>query len=285
MKDKENHTQKKDTMLSPEELKEWWESISSQLAQIEKEKKTKRKQAGIAGIVIILLGLAGFIGYNAFTGPDVYTADNSNTEIKLSDGTLVTLMKGGRLSVDKSMFSKTRDVELKGDAVFRVSPSKDHPFIVHGEGYQAKVLGTVFKVIQSEKNFGVELYEGKVAIHRNGDTADEYVLHPRQRFTNYGHAQVAAIVPIRKSEANTSNLKKSTEESSVHLQFTGCRLQDALDVVEKTYGIRVGYPSVYQDKMISIDLNGMTGKEVLQNIALSLGLQLTEHETGYQLEN
>jgi transmembrane sensor len=284
MKDKENYKEK-DATLSPEELKEWWESISSQLAQIEKEKKKKRKQAGVAGIVIVLLGLAGFIGYNAFAGPDVYTASKSDTNITLRDGTVVTLMKGGMLSVEKSMLSKTRDVELKGDAVFRVTSSKDHPFIVHGEGYQAKVLGTVFKVTQSEKNFGIELYEGKVAIRRNGDTADEYVLHPRQRFTNYGHVQVAAIVPIRKSVVNTSDVKKSTAESSVHLQFTGCRLQDALEVVEKTYGIRVGYLSVYQDKMISIDLNGMTGKEVLQNIALSLGLQLTEHETGYQLEN
>jgi hypothetical protein len=49
--------------------------------------------------------------------------------------------------------------------------------------------------------------------------------------------------------------------------------------------VQISYPDGYGEKSIAIDFNDMPVEAVLQNIALSLGLQLKEYDKKYQLEN
>lgn len=283
MKENESENQHKDIVLSPLELNEWWEKITFQLREIEKQKK--RRQIRVISVIIILLSLGGVIGYDTLLRPDVFTAEKGNRYITLRDGTTVTLYRGGILREEKSLLSKTREVALQGDAVFRVTPLKDRPFIVHANGYEARVLGTVFKVTQGPDGFKLDLYEGKVAVTRNGEHGEAYVLSPQQRFTNYGSEKVAAVTPLQESVSGRIGSTTLPEPHSIRLQFTGCHLAEAVSVIEKIYGLKVQFPASYKDKLISMNLSEMTGEEVLENIALTLGLQLTKYDQYYQLEN
>jgi hypothetical protein len=275
--------QEKDTELTPEELQELWEKSYEKIVVTERQKKMKL--LGAIGAVVIIAGMLGVVGYDRMISSDLYLAQDGNLEITLQDGSGVTLLKGSSLSVEKSFPARTRDVYLKGNAIFRVTKSKEHPFIVHGTGYQAKVLGTVFKITQAQKSFKVDLYEGKVAVSKSGDQDDVYMLRPQQTFNNYGNVKVATVSPIVKESEHVTNSPTTIKKPSVHLRFNGCQLKEALMVVENTYGVQISYPDGYGEKSIAIDFNDMPVEAVLQNIALSLGLQLKEYDKKYQLEN
>ncbi|MFP3675408.1 FecR domain-containing protein, partial [Bacillus sp. SIMBA_031] len=77
----------------------------------------------------IMFAMLSLIGYNTLVKPDVYLAKLQNSEIKLSDGSVVILSQGCKLTVEKSFPADTREVFLEGNAVFYVAKSKEHPFI------------------------------------------------------------------------------------------------------------------------------------------------------------
>ncbi|EJL74415.1 FecR family protein [Chryseobacterium populi] len=283
MKEKETKDQEKNNELTPEEFKEMWNKVSSQIQVKERKKKVKLISA-LA--VVVLLGLLSIVGYNRVIRPDVYMAERTPIDLELKDGTKVRLLEGGKLSVEKSFPAEVREVRLDGNAIFNVTKSMNHPFIVHANRYQTKVLGTVFKITQANKDFKVDLYEGEVAIAKNGDTDGVYLLHPQETFNNYGNVKVVAISSMVKDPANKVEQRKEKSGGSIRLQFNGCRLKDALLVVENTYDVQINFPGSYGEKMISIDLTGMPVEAVLQNMALSLGLQLkfNANDQIYQLE-
>lgn len=128
---------------------------------------------------------------------DKYYAESANRKIILADGSVVILLPGSQLTVEKSFPQDTRIVDLKGNAVFTVAKSK-HPFIVHAEGFSTKVLGTVFKITQTGNSKTVDLYEGKVAVSYAG--APVAFLKPHQKWTNFGISRTAAVISYEKEK-------------------------------------------------------------------------------------
>lgn len=69
----------------------------------------------------------------------------------LPDGSIVTLNKYSSLSYTKKFTGDTREVTLKGEAFFNVTPDKSKPFIITANDVTVKVVGTSFNV-KSEGN-------------------------------------------------------------------------------------------------------------------------------------
>ncbi|MCG6191331.1 FecR family protein [Maribellus maritimus] len=67
------------------------------------------------------------------------------TQITLSDGSIVWLNSGSKLVYPANMKEK-RKVYIEGEAVFEVTHSGQHPFFVATKDFEIKVLGTVFNV-------------------------------------------------------------------------------------------------------------------------------------------
>ncbi|QGY42543.1 DUF4974 domain-containing protein [Maribellus comscasis] len=67
------------------------------------------------------------------------------TQITLSDGSIVWLNSGSKLVYPANMKEK-RKVYIEGEAVFDVTHSEQHPFFVATKDFEIKVLGTVFNV-------------------------------------------------------------------------------------------------------------------------------------------
>ena len=93
------------------------------------------------------------------------TPANATAEVTLADGTVVTVNAGSKLVYPQTFSGSTREVELQGEAYFKVHHDVKHPFIVKANGISTKVLGTEFNVrSHSRKDTHVTLLQGSVLV-------------------------------------------------------------------------------------------------------------------------
>ncbi|MCU4677298.1 FecR domain-containing protein [Catenovulum sp. 2E275] len=92
------------------------------------------------------------------------TAFGQHKQIKLTDGSTVTLNSNSQLKVAYSQGS--RDIWLvKGEAHFAVSKDKQRPFNVYAANGRVQAVGTAFTVdLASQSNLNVLVTEGKIAL-------------------------------------------------------------------------------------------------------------------------
>lgn len=229
-----------------------------------------------AAIILLLISFGGILTYNTFFKPDTYIATTSKINVQLIDGSLVTLLPGAELRVDRSFPADTRLVDLKGDAIFKIAKSKIHPFVVQGEDFSTKVLGTVFKVVQSGKIRQVDLYEGKVEVSYSGTPAS--YLKPNQRWTNFGIPRTAAVT----RQTQPSNVGSS---ELLSLSFNDVAFNDVVNLFQKNYQIKILYPSSIASKKITADFTGGSISENLESLGFILGLELKHYnKSQYELK-
>lgn len=97
-------------------------------------------------------------------------------EVQLSDGSIAYLNAGSSLKYPINFIpEKDRQVFLKGEAFFSVAKDSLHPFIVHTDALNIKVLGTEFNVSNypEDSRINVVLVEGAVAMYGNGNLTDK----------------------------------------------------------------------------------------------------------------
>lgn len=93
------------------------------------------------------------------------TPANATAEVTLADGTVVMVNAGSKLVYPQTFSGSTREVELLGEAYFKVHHDVKHPFIVKANGISTKVLGTEFNVrSHSRKDTHVTLLQGSVLV-------------------------------------------------------------------------------------------------------------------------
>ncbi|QRA44612.1 FecR family protein [Chryseobacterium cucumeris] len=231
----------------------------------------------IAAVIILLLTLGGVFTYSLFIKPDVYLAKSGNSIVRLEDGSVVTLLPGAVLTVEKSFPASTRVVDLKGDAIFSVAKSKKHPFIVRADGFSTKVLGTVFKISQSGEKKAVALYEGKVAVSTPGVPVS--FLKPNQKWTNFGVAHTTAVISLKPVKNSAGRIT-----SILSLSFNDVPLKEVVTVLESNYHTKVQYPKEAEDKKITADFTGGTVGENIESLAFILGLEVQKKENTYILK-
>lgn len=99
--------------------------------------------------------------------------------VRLADGTQVWLYPGSRLVYPNRFVGKERTVALSGEAYFKVTKDAQHPFVIHTEAFEARVLGTELDVRTGAAEGHVALLTGKVAVMRNA-TGENITLEPGQ---------------------------------------------------------------------------------------------------------
>ena len=261
--------------LTEEEENKVWTNALIAIRRKEKQKR-KRKTIMYSGIAAVVIFSGSVLGYNFLIKPDVYIAVSDSRKVLLPDRSEVVLQKGAKLTVEKSFPSDTREVTLDGDAIFKISKSKEHPFIVHGRNYETKVLGTVFKIYQDEKAFSVDLYEGKVLVYRSEKPNETFELKPKETFSNLGTAQVARISAT--SRSTESHLKSS-------LSFNDCSLSKVAQIIEETYNIKIIIPDKDKEVKITISSTNSTAKSLIEIIAFQLDFNIKQiNDKTFQLE-
>lgn len=95
----------------------------------------------------------------------VVVPEGKDMKLTLADGTQVWLNANSRLTYPTAFTGSMRQVELQGEAYFKVTHDASHPFIVKAGGMQTRVLGTEFCVDASAAaKPHVTLVEGKVKV-------------------------------------------------------------------------------------------------------------------------
>jgi transmembrane sensor len=115
----------------------------------------------------------------------ISTANGNRSQLILPDGSRVWLNSGSSLRY-QDFKGKTREVQLVGEAYFDVVKMKDKPFIVHAEGVNIRVLGTMFNVrcYPGETNIETTLLHGAVSVtHKDDPRKKAILLAPNQKLT------------------------------------------------------------------------------------------------------
>lgn len=169
-----------------------WKNLQLKINEPAEEKTRDRgyRWYAAAGIFLVI-GIASWLWFNRGT-PEVITtlAIASTADVvndTLPDGTLVSLNKNSELVYPSAFTGDERHVSLTGEAFFDVSHDAAHPFVIHTDLMEVKVLGTSFNVraYPSGDSVHVSVNTGKVQCVSNGDTVvitpGQYAVYNRNK--------------------------------------------------------------------------------------------------------
>jgi len=127
------------------------------------------KYLRIAAAIILMAGGSWF-GYqisikNNFS-PQISVFSGEKTLVDtLPDGSIITLNKNSAISYAENFTTgSTRNVKLKGEAFFQVTPDKSKPFLVDANDVIVRVVGTSFNVKSSLERTEIIVETGLVEV-------------------------------------------------------------------------------------------------------------------------
>lgn len=137
----------------------------------------RKRAAGQVGGALAVVLLAGLLWWAdpAWRSETHATQVGQREAVRLADGSELTLDTATRLTVDWHL--RTRRVTLeRGRVQFSVSPSAWRPFDVAAGSARVRVVGTRFDVWRKPEITEVSVYEGRVAVWRDGRPDDARAL-------------------------------------------------------------------------------------------------------------
>lgn len=198
----------------------------------------------------------------------------SNNEIvhdTLSDGTILTLNAGSKLTVLPDYGVEYRRVKLSGEAQFIVPPDRTKPFIVEATNAQVMVLGTVFNVsAYPEKGLTATVTHGRVMLFTvNAVTGDSSSV-----ILGDG---ASAIV---RTGSKTPELLQNMPADNLFwldrtLDFNSVPLSSVFDILRKNYSIKI---TTTDSRILTCRLTASftddSPERIMSIIAESFGLEL-----------
>ncbi|MCH5684740.1 FecR domain-containing protein [Niabella sp. W65] len=257
---------------------------------VEKPKGSFKKMAwAVAAALVLALGSVAI--YIQLTHSDpadhskniLTTKKGSKSNLVLPDGTRVLLNSDTRLSYNQSFGKQAREVTLEGEAYFEVVKDAQHPFIVHTNAMDIKVLGTVFNVraYHNEKNTQTTLLEGSVEVILNKrNERNLVVLKPHEKIVVNNHP--GHEVPLKADEGPVADIsvmtiKTNAEDSSIletdwtknKLAFDQARYSEVFPELERWYGVTI---TVKDSAILTRKISGIYENESLSDVMESLKL-------------
>lgn len=189
----------------------------------------------LAALVLLLLSTLGGTYFYARPTPAVAyrqyrTPAGRPQQLRLADGTLVTLAPQSQLRYPAQFDGASREVYLEGEAFFEVTKNPHRPFRVHSGAWVTQVLGTKFNVsaVRGAGELAVSLVEGKVEVT---DKQGSYLLAPGQQLrTDHATGRIyrQAFNPARVLAWRSNKLVFQNE-----------KLADVAGQLERRYGVKL----------------------------------------------
>ena len=245
------------------------EKIKSCIIQeLSKPAKTIRLSLWIYRVAAILalpimLGIGWYLGSTKISGEiqmcEVTAPKGHISKCVLADGTEVWLNAGSTLKYDAALKGNLREVNLDGEAYFKVSKNKHKPFVVTTEHAQIKVLGTIFnlKAYSGENKLKTTLEEGIVVFSLNGSETKPVVLKPGE--------QLVYNIQEKKITLGHVETYLHTAWKDGKFVFKDADLQAIIQELEKLYDVRI---HLENDSLLKLRFRGMFEYE--QNIFSAL---------------
>ncbi|NIJ54600.1 FecR family protein [Dyadobacter arcticus] len=258
-----------DQPLSSEVVDAGLERIFSQTTRRKVTPIYQQSWFRVAAMLLLVCGLGwGIFGVNRQNAkPDqgIVLSETKTADIKtihLADGSVVTLEKGGKLTVDEDFGKKDRTVFLTGEAFFDIQRNPDKPFLVVSGSLVTRVLGTSFRISANptDPEVSVSVRTGKVTVFREtagnryAMPAEHLVLTPNQKavFTKSADKLVKTLV----EKPVILDAKAPVEK----FEFSETSIPDVFDQLEKAYGVEI----IFDKQLLqNCNLNASLGDEPL----------------------
>jgi len=234
---------------------------------------------------------------NATAQNTVSTKPGSKSKIQLPDGSQVWLNSDSRLTYNEHFHGAAREVQLSGEAYFDIIKDKEHPFIIHVNPIDIKVLGTVLNVrsYTNEKNTQTELLHGSVEITIHNSPDKKIILQPNEKLVvpnnnNYNLAPLTNSNPNRKKDdANAPIMTlgkvhfRENDSTAMDvlwvknkLAFDGEFLDDVARKIERWYDVKV---SIKDERLKKTIFSGVFEDESLRQVMEALRITGNLHYT------
>ena len=187
--------------------------------------------------------------------PELVKTNTGETpiDLKLSDGSLVTLYPASELKFKELFDAHKREIELRGAARFDVKPDPRRPFTVLAGATSTTVLGTIFRITDYDHTTktAVELISGSIRVlpDRFAAAADEKALYPEPGGAvwldkNTGLAELRP--PVQSSEQELPDpVEKEVNVTWVWddavVGFNNTPVLQVFAVLEERLGVRITY--------------------------------------------
>lgn len=228
---------------------------------------------------------AGQFSATSGISPEVvrYNGSEGGELVFLPDGSKVTLAKGTRISYNRLMNGKSREVTVSGEAFFDVVKNPVKPFYIYTRNMVVKVLGTSFRVTASEGKESVAVKTGKVSVFLKGQDLEQSgatILLPKQVCT-YSRSTGSLVM-------DTAADRWKIEMPAIvkiGYDFEDAPVDTVFKALEKMYAIPVHYEhSAFQNSFITISLGDESLEEQLQVITRTIGATFSISNDGITIE-
>jgi transmembrane sensor len=156
-----------------------WNRFKARLSQPKEETIVRRMNFSVwlraVAVLVILAGIA-YLSYTILHEKPVQNLVVASREVALTDtlpdGSVVTLNKNSELDYPSAFKGETRNVAMKGEAFFHVSPDKKKPFIIRVNDVTIRVVGTSFNVRSANGITEVIVETGVVQVTHHNKTVE-----------------------------------------------------------------------------------------------------------------
>jgi transmembrane sensor len=174
----------------------------------------------------------------------------------LADGTRIMANSRTTIHYPKAFVGTCREISIDGEAYLEVAHDSRHPFIVHGDGFSLRVIGTRFNFSSYRgKRAEVALVEGSVEIKSHG----EVVRMRPDNLVRIEDGTVSELLHVRAADY--------LSWTKGYINLSGQKVGDIIPVLESYYGIHVICSSnIAGERLYGKLMLGGDYKDALQHI-------------------
>ena len=190
---------------------------------------------GIAASVLLVIGgisLKQHWDIRHIVMTQVKTGFGEKKELVLPDGSQIVLNACSQLQYPTEFVGNIRDVQLNGEAYFKITSDPQKPFQVQTAAFQIEVLGTEFNVksYPHDQIQSVEVEEGKVQVKLPEDR-----IRLKKQEQIYLNRQSGEYSKLKRCENKVAEWRKGS------LHFHQTPLADVTRELERRYNCRISF--------------------------------------------
>lgn len=267
-------------MQSPVDENKAWQKFQQRVRQkpAATVKKIRFSPLRVAAAIALLIGLSvgGYFLYDSMKPPKdlVLYTEHQVMKDTLPDGSMVTLNKRSLLSYPPKFRGNKREVVLKGEGFFNVTPDKNKPFIIHAGETDITVVGTSFNVKNIDGNTEVVVETGIVRVTKNGETI---VLNAGERTTISAHSNTPVKEEVTDKLYNYYRTKEFVCDDTP--------LWKLVEVINEAYDVNIVFGrEELRNIPITSPFYNQSLDQVLEVISLTLNIKVIKKDNQIILE-
>ena len=232
-----------------------------------------------AAAAVVLLVLSAGLGWWAFkdnAALTYQTAYGKIQEIRLADGSVVTLNANSTLKIaDNLAVRPVREVWLEGEAYFDIAKRKGAKFLVHTPDAQIEVLSTEFNVNTRRDQTHVVLEKGKVQL--STDNQSMVVMKPGDMATVSSKNRQIQLKRVQPDHYD------AWKES--YLILDGKSLPEIISNLEDTFGVKINLnDSLLMNRKLTGKLRTDVADDCIENLGIILDADVKKMGNTYRFD-